>query len=81
MTYHSHVSIYDPNGVLLTKVIGDTKWKSKKRAYNESNKISHIYMKADKKVPIGSYAVKEALSEKQLRHKENDIFDFGEFEF
>jgi len=77
MTFFPYVNIYDPHGNLITKVTGQHGFKTKKQAKKEADKISMIYMKADRKVPIGSHATKELLTKKELQRRENSMFDFN----
>jgi hypothetical protein len=81
MTYFPYVNIYDPHGNLITKVTGTYGFKTKKQARKESDKISLIYMKGDRKVPIGSHASKEVLTKKELQIREHNMidFDFGDY--
>jgi hypothetical protein len=84
MTYFPYVNIYDPHGKLMSKVTGQHGFKTKKQAKKEADKITLNYLHADKKVPIGSHAIKEILSKRELKERENNIsevidFDFGDY--
>lgn len=80
MLYYPFVTIYNPSGVLLAKV-HSKKPMNESKAWTEATRISKIYLHGDSKIPIGSHAKKEVLTESELKQREslNQQFPFWSF--
>ncbi len=63
------ITIYNPHGQVIERIYpkpNNKGHKTESKAFNEATEIVKLFMHGEPKIPIGSFAKKEALTEFEL---------------